>query len=158
MKLSSEIIACIDKSVLCWLAIVSKEHVPNVSPKEVFCQFDETRIIVANIASPQTVQNIKKNSKVCLSFIDVFVQKGYQIKGDAAIIDKTFPEFVEMHKKLSIITNDKFSITKASFKPSPFGEIPSGINSSNWNSNTTHAVSQIVFTQITYWKLSTGSF
>ena len=112
MKLSSEIIACIDKTVLCWLATVSKEHVPNVSPKEVFCQFDETRIIVANIASQQTVQHIKSNSKVCLSFIDIFIQKGYQIKGDAVIIDKTFPEFVEMHKKLSIMTNDKFPITK----------------------------------------------
>ena len=131
MKLSPEIIACINKSVLCWLATVSEDHMPNVSPKEVFCQFDETRIIVANIASPQTVQNIKKNSKVCLSFIDVFVQKGYQIKGDAAIIDKTFPEFVEMHKKLSIMTNINFQLQKSFlflFKvPKKYG--PPAINS-----------------------------
>lgn len=49
--LSTEIIDCINKSVLCWLATSSKENIPNVSPKEIFCSFEADKIIVANIAS-----------------------------------------------------------------------------------------------------------
>ena len=35
MQLTTEIKKAIDQSVLCWLATVSKEGIPNVSPKEV---------------------------------------------------------------------------------------------------------------------------
>ncbi|MFD1316469.1 pyridoxamine 5'-phosphate oxidase family protein [Namhaeicola litoreus] len=111
MKLSSDIIACMKRSVLCWLATVSKDSMPNVSPKEIFCDYGEDHIIVANIASPQTVKNLRINQNVCLSFIDIFVQKGYQIKGNSEIVDRTNPEFEKMHIKLSKMTKGKFPIT-----------------------------------------------
>lgn len=59
MKLPDQLIQCMSKSVLCWLATASKDNLPNVSPKEIFAQYREDYIIVANIASPQTVKNIK---------------------------------------------------------------------------------------------------
>lgn len=62
MKLEKEIIKYINQSVLCWLATSSSENIPNVSPKEIFTHY-ENDIIVANIASPQTVKNIKENPK-----------------------------------------------------------------------------------------------
>ncbi len=34
--LTSDIKKYIDQSVLCWLATVSKDGIPNVSPKEIF--------------------------------------------------------------------------------------------------------------------------
>jgi predicted pyridoxine 5'-phosphate oxidase superfamily flavin-nucleotide-binding protein len=98
----------IDKSVLCWLATASAENVPNVSPKEVFTYFGESQILVANIASPQTVRNIKQNAQVCISFIDVLVQKGFQLKGKARIIMSTDPDFSAMEAPLLIITQGKF--------------------------------------------------
>jgi len=115
MKLTKEIKESIDKSVLCWLATVSNENVPNVSPKEIFNYYERDIIIVANIASPQTVRNIKQNSNVCISFIDILVQKGFQIKGSAEIIYNTYPEFSKLEKKLIEMTGGKFpfsSITK----------------------------------------------
>lgn len=105
--LNYKIKRCIDKSVLCWLA-TSNENMPNVSPKEVFTYFDDSHIIIANIASPQTLKNIQKNPNVCLSFIDVFVQKGYQIKGRATIIKNTHPDFKKMEAQLLNITKGKF--------------------------------------------------
>ena len=45
--------------------------------------FDAEHIAVANIASPGTAKNIEANPKVCLTFIHVFAQKGYKIKGQA---------------------------------------------------------------------------
>ena len=115
MELTEKIKESINKSVLCWLATVSTENVPNVSPKEIFNYYGTDKIIVANIASPQTVLNIKQNENICISFIDILVQKGFQIKGKAEIIEKTDLEFAEMEEVLTKITAGKFpfaTITK----------------------------------------------
>ena len=114
MKLEKEIIKYINQSVLCWLATSSSENIPNVSPKEIFTHY-ENDIIVANIASPQTVKNIKENPNICISFIDILVQKGYQLKGKAVIIEKDNFQFDRLSKKLTAMTDGKFpfkSITK----------------------------------------------
>ncbi len=108
MELTSEIKEYIDRSVLCWLATVSAEQVPNVSPKEIFNYFGSDKIIVANIASPQTVRNIARNENVCLSFIDILVQKGFQIKGKAKIIGKSNQDFAKMEKALTKMTGGNF--------------------------------------------------
>lgn len=115
MTLTTEVKEYIDRSVLCWLATVSIENVPNVSPKEIFNYYGIDKIIVANIASPQTVRNIKQNENVCISFIDILIQKGFQIKGKAEIIKKMDSEFLEMEKILAKMTRGKFpfaTITK----------------------------------------------
>jgi len=111
MKLTTEIKKYINKSVLCWLATASKENIPNVSPKEIFTYHKTDNIIIANIASPQTVKNIKQNKKVCISFIDILVQKGFQLKGEAQILEKTDSEFKEMHSVLQELTGGKYPFT-----------------------------------------------
>jgi len=62
--LNREVKNYIEKSVLCWLATCSLDMVPNVSPKEIFTNVGYDRIIIANIASSQSVKNIIENSKV----------------------------------------------------------------------------------------------
>ena len=106
--MTSEIKKDIDKSVLCWLATSSPDNFPNVSPKEVFTYFNDTHIIVANIASPQTVKNIVSNPKVCISFIDILVQKGFQLKGTAEIISNSDARFSAMESSLTEITKGKY--------------------------------------------------
>ena len=108
MELTTEIKEYINRSVLCWLATVSNENTPNVSPKEIFNYYETDKIIVANIASPQTVLNIEQNTNVCISFIDILVQKGFQIKGKAKIIEKADSEFSEMEKILTKMTGGNF--------------------------------------------------
>ena len=121
--LNSKVKEYIDKSVLCWLATASIDNIPNVSPKEIFNYYNKNSIIIANIASPQTVKNIKQNPNVCVSFIDVFIQKGYQIKGKGIIIDKKDESFSEMESILLKMTEGKFpfstitKITVESMKP-----------------------------------------
>lgn len=119
MELTTDIKKYIHNSVLCWLATVSSEGVPNVSPKEIFNYYGKKHIIIANIASPQTIKNIKQNKNVCVSFIDILVQKGFQIKGKAEIIGKTDVEFNEMEKIFNKMIGGKFpfaSITKISIE------------------------------------------
>jgi len=108
MELTQAVRASIDKSVLCWLATASSDHLPNVSPKEIFCAYGSDQIIVANIASPQSVRNIQQNPQVCLSFIDILVQKGFQLKGKARIVRKADAEFPDMAALLTALTGGKF--------------------------------------------------
>jgi len=56
-----------DQFVLCWLATVSEKGVPNVSPKELFIFEQEKQLLIANIASPQSVKNIRANPQVYVS-------------------------------------------------------------------------------------------
>ena len=119
MNLNQEIKDCIDKSVLCWLATASSKGEPNVSPKECYAHFGADAIIVANIASPRTVRNIEQNENVCVSFLDILVQKGFQIHGKAEIIKNGDIEFEEMFAVLNKMTQGKFpfqTITKISIE------------------------------------------
>jgi MOSC domain-containing protein YiiM len=91
--LTPDIKACINKSVLCWLATADKSNMPNVSPKEMFTFEGDSTLLIAHIASPNSLKNIKANPQVSVSILDIFVQKGYQFKGYATIIDNKNPPF-----------------------------------------------------------------
>ena len=106
--LSNEIRTSIDSSVLCWLATSSAENVPNVSPKEIFAPSGDDTILIANIASPQSAANILANPNVCVSLIDVLVQKGFQLKGTATIVRKDENEFARLAEPLLTMTQGKF--------------------------------------------------
>ena len=108
MELTEEIKKSIENSVLCWLATISIDNIPNVSPKEIFNYYGTKKIIIANIASPQTIRNIKMNENVCVSFIDILVQKGFQVKGKAKIIKKPDFEFSDKEKILTKMTGGNF--------------------------------------------------
>lgn len=108
--LSTDVKHYIDQSVLCWLATASKNGTPNVSPKEMFIAEDDHHLLIANIASPQSVINIKDNPIVCVSFVDVFVQKGYKLKGFAKNINKDDAEYTERVTPLKRLAGESFPI------------------------------------------------
>ncbi|WP_202032935.1 pyridoxamine 5'-phosphate oxidase family protein [Agrobacterium rubi] len=83
----------IDNSVLCWLATADLSGIPNVSPKEIFSTYGDDRIVVADIASANSVRNIRANPSVCVSFIDIFRQRGFKIIGRAVIIEREEADF-----------------------------------------------------------------
>lgn len=107
--LSQEVLEYMERSVLCWLATSSTDGQPNVSPKELFTPFKETAVLVANIASPKTLRNLKSNPKVCLSFVEVFDQKGYQLHGSARLI-RNRSEREAGFKLLEAMAGPKFPI------------------------------------------------
>lgn len=108
--LGSEVLRFIDSSVLCWLATVSSDGVPNVSPKEIFCAHGEAELLIANIASPESVRNIRSNPNVCVSFVDVFVQKGFKLKGAGTVVERGHPRFLEFERPLETLTKGAFPI------------------------------------------------
>lgn len=108
--ITDEVRRYIKASVLCWLATSNKLNEPNVSPKEMFTSVGDNIILIAHLASPNSVQNILENPKVCVSFVDIFVQKGYKIKGNASLIYRDYAAFAEKVKPLTDLFTDKFPI------------------------------------------------
>jgi predicted pyridoxine 5'-phosphate oxidase superfamily flavin-nucleotide-binding protein len=98
------------RSVLCWLATVDAEGQPNVSPKEVWAIADEQHLVVAHIASPISARNIAQHPQVCLSFVDVFVQKGFKLLGTAREVRADNAEFAIWAKPLLAIVGQRFTI------------------------------------------------
>ncbi|RUR34141.1 pyridoxamine 5'-phosphate oxidase family protein [Vreelandella nanhaiensis] len=101
----------IERSVLCWLATVDENGQPNVSPKEMFIAAGRDYIVIANIASPKSAKNIVANEKVSLSFIDIFVQKGFKITGCAVEIKPFEPEYPGWAEPFSVMAGDRFPIS-----------------------------------------------
>ncbi len=98
------------RSVLCWLATVDAQGQPNVSPKEVWAFADAQHVVVANIASPVTARNITTQPQVCLSFVDVFVQKGYKLQGTARDVPPDAPDFAHWAAPLQAMVGERFVI------------------------------------------------
>ena len=97
-------------SVLCWLATVDAEGQPNVSPKEVWAIADDQHVVVAHIASPVSARNIAQQPQVCLSFVDVFVQKGFKLKGTAQVVRADDPAFARWAQPLLAMVGERFVI------------------------------------------------
>ena len=98
------------RSVLCWLATVDAQGQPNVSPKEVWAIADAQHVVVANIASPVTARNIVTQPLVCLSFVDVLVQKGYKLQGTARNVQPDAPDFAQWAAPLQALVGERFVI------------------------------------------------
>lgn len=96
--------------VLCWLATVDEQGQPNVSPKEVFAVFDDQHLVIAQIASPQSVRNIQHNPKVCISMIDIIVQRGWKLQGHAQYVGASDAAFQTYALPLKALAGEKFKI------------------------------------------------
>jgi hypothetical protein len=108
--LSASVHAAAQRSVLCWLATVDDHGQPNVSPKEVWAIADDQHVVVANIASPVTARNIAQQPKVCLSFVDVLVQKGFKLQGTARAVLPDDSDYSKWAAPLLLMTGDRFPV------------------------------------------------
>ena len=67
-------------------------------------------VVVANIASPVTARNITQQLQVCLSFVDVFVQKGFKLMGTAREVRANDPEFATWAAPLLAMVGQRFVV------------------------------------------------
>jgi predicted pyridoxine 5'-phosphate oxidase superfamily flavin-nucleotide-binding protein len=89
---------------------VDAEGQPNVSPKEVWTISDDLHVVVAHIASPISAGNIAQHPQVCLSFVDVFVQKGFKLVGTACEVRANDSEFTDWAEPLLAMVGQRFTI------------------------------------------------
>lgn len=110
LKINDAMRTDISNSVLCWLATVDADGAPNVTPKEIFSSYGDDRIIVADIASSNTVRNIRSHPSVCVSFIDVFRQRGFKVNGQAFIIGSDDPDYSVVGAQVLKMAGEDFPI------------------------------------------------
>lgn len=97
-------------SVLCWLATVDEGGMPSVSPKEVWAVLDDAHIVIANIASPGSAANVAVQPQVCVSFVDVFRQKGYKVQGLARMVLPSDADFQRWAAPLQALVQERFPL------------------------------------------------
>ena len=75
----------IESTRLAFVATVNEDGTPNLSPKSSLAVVDEDRIAFADIASPNTVRNLKANPAIEVNAIDIFMRRGYRFRGTATL-------------------------------------------------------------------------
>ena len=78
-----------------YVATVSSEGKPNISPKGTIIAWSSELLAFANIRSPDTMENLQNNPFVEINVIDPLSRKGYLFIGTAKIIENT-PLYVEI--------------------------------------------------------------
>ena len=103
-EISNEIRSFVNFQKLGYVATVSADNTPNLSPKGTIIVIDESHLAFADIRSPQTIENLKKNPSIEINVVDPIHRKGFRFKGKGEIIGdgKQFKEVLEQYKKNGI--------------------------------------------------------
>jgi hypothetical protein len=77
--------AIVARTLLCFAATTNPDGSPNLSPKSSLRVHDEGHLLFANIASPGTLRNLWRDSRIAIKRVDIFARRGYRFTGRAAI-------------------------------------------------------------------------
>ena len=104
VKISDEIKNFLERQKLGFVATISPDNTPNVSPKGTILAWDDEHLIFADIKSPQTISNLENNPSVELNVIDPILRKGYRFKGKGKILkdNEEFSKILKFYKEKGI--------------------------------------------------------
>ncbi|WP_428326658.1 pyridoxamine 5'-phosphate oxidase family protein [Nitrosopumilus sp.] len=88
-EITDEIKRFLDLQKLGYVATVSSDGTPNLSPKGTIMKWSKKQLVFADIRSPDTMQNLKTNPNVEINVIDPLLRKGFLFKGFAKTIHDT---------------------------------------------------------------------
>jgi uncharacterized protein len=71
---------------LCYVATVTPQGRPNLSPKGTLRAWDDDHLVFADIASPQTVGNLAANPHVEINIVNPFSRRGFRFKGRGEVL------------------------------------------------------------------------
>ena len=106
--ISQKIKDFLDTQNLGYVATVSPEQKPNVSPKGTIMYWDSRTLIFADICSPDTIRNIQNNPNVEINVIDPILRKGYLFAGLAKLLDNstlTTKEIIKTYAKRGLTSS-----------------------------------------------------
>ncbi len=84
--LTDEMKRMVQEQRLGFVATVSPDGTPNLSPKGTILPHGDTQLVFADIRSPRTIANLQKNPAIEINVINAFSRKGFRFKGRARII------------------------------------------------------------------------
>ncbi|HXW67311.1 MAG TPA: pyridoxamine 5'-phosphate oxidase family protein [Thermoplasmata archaeon] len=84
--LTEPMMALVRRERLGYVASISPDGYPMVSPKGSLTVWDDSHLVFADIESPNTVRNLSKNPRTEVNVVDPFVRKGYRFSGTATVL------------------------------------------------------------------------
>lgn len=105
---TNEIKNLIEQQKLGYVATISPDNTPNLSPKGTIFVWDEDHLVFADIKSPKTMSNLEKNPALEINVVDPITRKGYRFKGSGTILssgqdyDKIISHYSEVGIKSKI--------------------------------------------------------
>jgi uncharacterized protein len=127
--ITEEMKKLIEKQKLGYIATVSPDNTPNLSPKGTLTVWDDGYLIFADIKSPKTMSNLKGNPAVEINVVDPISRKGYRFKGISTIIssgtkyDKIISHYKDKGIKSKINKIVQIKITSISQITSPLYDL-----------------------------------
>lgn len=99
-KLTADMKRVVTEQRLAFVATVCADGTPNLSPKGTIAVWDDEHLVFADIHSPGTIANLKKNAAVEINVVDPFVRKGYRFKGTSEVITggERFEEIMDFYR------------------------------------------------------------
>jgi predicted pyridoxine 5'-phosphate oxidase superfamily flavin-nucleotide-binding protein len=76
----------VNEQRLGFVATVCPDGTPNLSPKGTTAIWDDDHLVFADIRSPATVANLRRNPSTEINVVDPMVRKGYRFKGVASVL------------------------------------------------------------------------
>ena len=89
------------EQVLGFVATVSPDGTPNVSPKGTLTVWDDDHLVFADLGSPRTMANLGKGAAVEVNVVDPVTRTGYRFKGrgEAHVDGPVFDEIVAWYER-----------------------------------------------------------
>jgi len=84
-KIPSDVKNFINSQKLGYVATVSNDGTPNLSPKGTIITWDD-QLVFADIRSPKTMKNLERNPSLEINMVDPLLRKGFRFKGTATLI------------------------------------------------------------------------
>jgi predicted pyridoxine 5'-phosphate oxidase superfamily flavin-nucleotide-binding protein len=85
VKLSADMQRTVLEQRLGFVATVTEDGQPNLSPKGTTTVWDDERLMFADVASPGTVANLRANPHVEINVVDPILRKGFRFTGTATV-------------------------------------------------------------------------
>ena len=103
-KISQLIQTFLNGQKLGYVATVSDDGTPNLSPKGTIIAWNDNTLAFADIRSPNTIKNLEKNPNLEINVVDPLLRKGFRIKGQGTIIKngKMYEEILNHYRKSGI--------------------------------------------------------
>lgn len=94
----------LDEQKLGYVATVSPDGTPNLSPKGTIIAWDKNTIAFADIRSPNTMKNLESNPNLEINVVDPLLRKGFRFKGIARIIKngKKYDEILNHYRERGV--------------------------------------------------------
>jgi uncharacterized protein len=84
-RLTEDMKRVVEEQRLAFVATVAADGTANVSPKGTIAVLDDEHLMFADLASPQTIENLRRNPSVEVNVVDPVARTGYRFKGRGVV-------------------------------------------------------------------------